>query len=87
MENLKILENIEYISNPTIVNNNQTIGTIYCFINKVNSKLYIGKTVQSNYKMRFKSHKYNALKKDCTNHFAKAIRKYGWDSFISVVLY
>jgi GIY-YIG catalytic domain-containing protein len=50
-------------------------GIIYKITNKVNGKIYIGKTVQP-FKQRVKSHKYKSCRA-----FNNAIKTYGWDSF------
>ena len=55
--------------------------SIYRLINKVNSKSYIG--VTNNYKKRMREHSY------ASNQYAisRAIRKYGWNSFDSEILF
>lgn len=50
-------------------------GIIYKITNKVNGKVYIGKTVQT-FKQRVKAHKYKSCRA-----FNNAIKSYGWDSF------
>lgn len=58
---------------------NSRIGTIYIITNKVNSKVYIGQTIQ-NIKNRFEQHKINSTKNNC-NKFYNAIRNIGIDKF------
>lgn len=73
------------IENPKIVEKDYLIGTVYCFINKINNKIYIGETVKCNYKARFIEHQ--SKSKTVNNYFYKAIRKYGWENFESFVLF
>ena len=54
---------------------------IYKLTNKVNNKVYIGKTIRS-LESRFKRHLIDALSLD--THFARAIRYYGNDAFEAV---
>lgn len=63
------------------------VGTIYCFVNKVNHKLYIGKTVKSDYTERFYTHYHNAFYRNLSNYFYKALRKYTWEQFDKIILY
>lgn len=60
----------------------QRTGCIYKFTNKINKKIYIGKTI--NWKQRKRVHKHSAKKP--TYAFAKALKKHGWDSFEIVIL-
>lgn len=53
-------------------------GVIYCAHCLVNGKKYIGQTI--NYQNRLKRHKSDSKKVD--NKFYRAIKKYGWESFI-----
>ncbi len=53
---------------------------IYKATNKINQKVYIGRTIQS-FKQRIYDHKRNVLVNGYNNYFYKAIRKYGIDSF------
>lgn len=58
------------------------LGIIYKYENKINGKVYIGKT--TNEKKRIESHK-----KDCkkiNTKFYRAVRKYGWKNFDYQVL-
>ena len=54
---------------------------IYKITNKVNNKVYIGKTIRS-LESRFKRHLIDALSLD--THFARAIRQYGNDAFEAI---
>lgn len=83
--NHNTINDLHPISNPVIVSKNFLIGTIYCFINKINNKLYIGETVRSDYNERFNEHR-NKAKNGINSYFYKAIRKYGWDSFDLIIL-
>lgn len=56
--------------------------SIYKATNKVNGKIYIGKT--KNFQKRIKKHKsssFNKKDKAYYDYFHKAIRKYGWENF------
>lgn len=75
---------INSIKNPVITTKNNIIATIYCFINKINNKIYIGKTISYNYLNRWSTHK--TAHGGC-KYFYSAIKKYGWDSFDRYVLY
>lgn len=57
--------------------NNKMIGYIYKFENKINGKVYIGKT--KNIKERIYQH--NHVTKNKNTKFGNAIRKYGIDMF------
>ena len=80
-----IYPNIDPITNPIITDRKHIIGSIYCFINKINNKIYIGKVIRNNYALRWNEHRrcYNSDK--CT-YFHRAILKYGWDSFDRFIL-
>lgn len=52
------------------------------FTNKINKKIYIGKTI--NWKQRKRVHKYSAKKP--TYAFAKALNKHGWENFKREIL-
>ena len=52
-------------------------GRVYMFKNKINGKVYIGKTI--NWKGRERGHKNSA--KNPKYYFGRALRKYGWDNF------
>ena len=54
---------------------------IYKITNIQNNKVYIGQTIRP-IEQRFKRHLNDALNNILDTHFAKAIRKYGKDSFI-----
>lgn len=51
---------------------------IYRFTNKINGKIYIGKSV--NLKQRLSRYK-NYFKKDCPGIFYKSVKKHGWENF------
>lgn len=55
-------------------------GQIYKITNKVNGNFYVGKTIKS-LSTRFYSHCYDAVKRNSTSHFHRAIRKYGKENF------
>lgn len=55
---------------------------VYCHTNKINGKQYIGVTMQP-LKKRFQ---YGNGYRTC-HHFNRAIRKYGWESFETTVLF
>lgn len=54
---------------------------IYKITNKINNKIYIGKTV-NNIKDRFSRHLNDAFSERLDTHLARAMRKYGSDNFI-----
>lgn len=65
---------------------NEHIYTIYCHINKINGKRYIGQTRTSVYKRWGKDgHEYTRKSPD--SPFARAILKYGWDNFEHQILF
>lgn len=55
------------------MNNN----TVYAYINKINSKIYVGRTMQQ---VHARAGRQGEGYKSCTK-FIHAIRKYGWDKF------
>ena len=55
-------------------------GIIYLITNQVNGKTYVGKTSKS-IEARFKSHKFNAIKRSLNTYLYKSIRKYGIENF------
>lgn len=57
-------------------------GRVYMFKNKINGKVYIGKTI--NWKRRELGHKHSA--KNPKYHFGRALRKYGWENFEIICL-
>lgn len=83
-----ILE-LHSIESPIICDKEHYIGTVYCFINTINNKLYIGETVRSNYTERFNEHRQKAelLNYPGCTYFYKAIRKYGWNNFSKIILF
>lgn len=62
-----------------------TIYSIYRITNQVNGKCYVGFGV--NPRQRWHSHVYSSKDKNTKSLIAKAIRKYGKDSFIQEILY
>ena len=58
-------------------------GCVYKFTNKVNGKIYIGKTI--NWKRRMCKHKSSAKKPKY--YFGRALRKYGFDNFEIVSIF
>lgn len=67
--------------------NNEVLGSgrykIYAHVNKINGKIYIGQTNQKYLNSRFGRSGKNYILSD---HFYKAIQKYGWDNFEHIVL-
>jgi group I intron endonuclease len=61
------------------------MGIIYKVTNKMNGKVYVGKTVQS-LNRRKAQHKYNAFTQNNDTYFYNAIRKYGWNSFEWIII-
>lgn len=59
---------------------NENVGIVYKVTNKINNKIYIGKTTKT-LKTRWGEHLYN-VKKECKFYFHNAIRKYGPENFI-----
>lgn len=74
------------ITNPIVPKDGMFVGYIYVFRNKINKKIYIGKTTEL-FKLRFNEHKYNAFTKLTKTYFYNALRKYGWDEFDKFVIY
>ena len=62
------------------------IGYIYVFNNKVNGKIYVGKTTEL-YSLRWNEHKYNAFTAVKKNYFYNALRKYSWNGFDRFVIF
>ena len=58
---------------------------IYKITNNENGKVYIGQTIRT-LEERFNRHKNDALNNILDTHFARAIRKYGKESFIIEVI-
>lgn len=56
------------------------MGIIYKSTNKINGRVYIGKTVRD-FEHRKAQHKTQALNNRYNSYFHHAIRKYGWDNF------
>ena len=56
--------------------------TIYAHQNKINNKIYIGQTSQTNLNNRWK----NGLGYKTCTYFYRAIQKYGWDNFEHLIL-
>jgi len=61
------------------------VGCVYLIRNKMNSKLYVGKTIHS-YRKRKREHK-SAARKDSKTAFHCALRKYGSHNFSGMVLF
>lgn len=53
---------------------------IYCAKNKINNKVYIGKTIKPLCK-RMSDHKYEAFKRHRQSKFYNALREFGWENF------
>lgn len=66
---------IHPISNPIITDSKHVIGTVYCFLNKINNKVYIGKVIRNDYTLRFNEHR-SQTTSNCV-YFYRAINKYG----------
>ena len=63
------------------------INYIYCYINNINGKLYVGQT--NNIDRRIREHKSNSFNQKSINYnniIHKAIRKYGYENFTVVIL-
>ena len=63
----------------------EILGYIYKIINLQNNKIYIGQT-QQDYRVRFAQHISHAKTGHSNHKLARAIRKYGKDSFVVEVL-
>ncbi|MBQ8131736.1 MAG: hypothetical protein IJ193_04530 [Bacilli bacterium] len=55
---------------------NEIVGTIYCFVNMLNEKVYVGQTYKKYYE-RFGHHYCDTFGKKDNLYFHNAIRKYG----------
>lgn len=75
---------VSIIENPKLCTNSTIIGSVYIFINVINNKVYIGKTIDS-YTYRWSCHKNSS--KLHNYYFYKAINKYGWDNFNKYVIF
>lgn len=62
----------------------EEVGIIYGWYNTKNEKWYIGQTIRP--EARFKSHIYFSTRIKNSNHFYRAIRKYGLENFVYCVL-
>lgn len=58
---------------------------IYKHTNRINGKVYVGQTSKSNPNYRWNDGK-GYTKRNPDSHFARAIKKYGWDSFDHEIL-
>lgn len=76
---------IPHIENP-IISKSLVVGTVYCFINSINGKKYIGETVKKDYTVRFNEHR-SKSERGVVTYFYNAIRKYGWDAFNKYIIY
>ena len=56
------------------------VGIVYKAENKINGKIYIGKTTQT-FSNRKSAHKMGAIRGKYNSAFHNAIRKHGWDNF------
>ena len=56
---------------------------IYCHINKLNNKRYVGQTCKKEIKYRFGK---NGIEYNNQPKFYRAIQKYGWDNFEHIIL-
>ena len=74
------------VLNPKISTKTEIIGSIYALVNKINGKIYIGKTIQA-YTTRWREHYCNAVTKNLPNYLYRAIRKYSWENFDKVVIF
>ncbi len=61
------------------------MGCVYKIVNKINEKVYIGKTIKNGLS-RFKEHVYNAITYQEPYKFYRAIRKYGKENFELIIL-
>lgn len=80
------IDNLIPLENPKVVDKNKLIGTVYCFINKTNNKLYFGETVKSDFNERFNEHR-SKSKLGVVNYFYNAIRKYTWENFDKIIVF
>ena len=53
---------------------------VYKITNKINGKVYIGQSIRP-IEERFKRHINDSIKNNLDTHLARAIRKYGFESF------
>lgn len=65
--------------------NEDGYGCIYCIINKINGKKYVGQTSKLYLSDRFGAHKFNA-RNDVSGYLYNAMRKYGEENFEIKVL-
>lgn len=86
INNILSYKDFEIINNPIKTSKTHVIGSIYLFINKINNKVYVGKTIDS-FASRFSKHLSNALELNLQNYFYKAIRKYGYENFDKYVIF
>lgn len=63
----------------------RALGTycVYCHVNKINGKRYIGLTKESNPEKRWGS---NGINYKSSTYFYNAIKKYGWENFNHIIL-
>lgn len=74
------------ISEVKVPDINEIIGTIYCFVNMLNGKVYVGQTYTKYYE-RFGHHYCDTFGKKDDLYFHKAIRKYGWSNFNKYIIW
>lgn len=65
---------------------NEIVGTIYCFVNMLNEKVYVGQTYKKYYE-RFGHHYCDTFGKKDNLYFHNAIRKYGWSNFNKYIIW
>lgn len=56
--------------------------TVYCHVNKINGKMYVGITSKKNPQERWRNGRGYAD----TPHFGAAIKKYGWNNFEHIII-
>lgn len=76
---------VKFIENPLIVTKDKLVGTVYCFINTINNKIYIGKVIRHDFNERFNEHRSHA-NSNCV-YFYRAIDKYGWEAFDKYIIF
>lgn len=73
------------IINMNNIENTEIKSGIYMLRNKINNKIYIGKSL--NIKKRWSNHKKSEnLKHSTVSYVGRAIYKYGWDNFEKIII-